>query len=252
MSMPSSVSNPPAIEVIDLVKAFGTFYALRGISLQVATGECLAIFGPNGAGKTTFLRILSALSRPTTGRILINGKLLREDSLPLRRQLGVIGHQTFLYDDLTASENLLFYARLYDVPHPANRIHEILNEVGLKERAHDRVRTFSRGMQQRLAIARAMLHNPGLLFLDEPYTGLDQHAAAILTSWLNKLRSERRTIILVTHDLEQGLALADRVVIFLRGKMAWEKAASDIAPQAFRQVYFDLIAGSERMSGGGL
>jgi len=231
------------MEVKNLVKIFGDFYALRSVSLQIAIGECVAIFGPNGAGKTTFLRILSAISRPTSGEIFIQGQRLSEAALSIHRQLGVIGHQSFLYDDLTAEENLLFYARLYDVPHPTNRIQEVLAEVGLRERGGDRVRAFSRGMQQRLAIARAMLHNPSLLFLDEPYTGLDQHAASMLTAWLSKLRSERRTIILVTHDLEQGLALADRVVIFLRGKVAWEKPAGEISRETLRQVYFDLVAG---------
>jgi len=248
VSVPPSA---PAIEVRNLVKTFSEFYALRGISLQVATGECLSIFGPNGAGKTTFLRILSAISRPSSGDILFDGKPLEEAVFSIRRRLGVIGHQSFLYDDLTAEENLFFYARLYDVTRPADRIREILNEVGLRERARDRVRTYSRGMQQRLSIARAMLHDPALLFLDEPYTGLDQHAASMLTTWLSKLRSERRTILLVTHDLEQGLALADRVVIFLRGKVAWEKPASAIDRQTLRQLYFDLVAGSERQHGGG-
>ncbi len=248
MSVPPSA---PAIEVRNLVKTFSEFYALRGISLQIATGECLSIFGPNGAGKTTFLRILSAISRPTSGEILIDGKPLQEAVFSIRRRLGVIAHQSFLYDDLTAEENLLFYARLYDVTHPADRIREILNEVGLRERARDRVRTYSRGMQQRLSIARAMLHDPALLFLDEPHTGLDQHAASMLTTWLGKLRSERRTILLVTHDLEQGLTMADRVVIFLRGKVAWEKPASAINQQTLRQLYFDLVAGSERQHGGG-
>jgi heme exporter protein A len=247
-----SVPPPaPAIEVKNLVKTFSEFYALRGISLQIATGECLSIFGPNGAGKTTFLRILSAISRPSSGEILFDGKPLRDAVFSIRRRLGVIAHQSFLYDDLTAEENLLFYARLYDVNNPADRIREILNEVGLRERARDRVRTYSRGMQQRLTIARAMLHDPALLFLDEPYTGLDQHAASMLTTWLSKLRSERRTILLVTHDLEQGLALADRAVIFLRGKVAWEKPASAIDRQTLRQHYFDLVAGSERQHGGG-
>jgi heme exporter protein A len=243
--------SAPAIEVRNLVKTFSEFYALRGISLQIATGECLSIFGPNGAGKTTFLRILSAISRPTSGDILFDGKTLEEAVFSIRRRLGVIGHQSFLYDDLTAEENLLFYARLYDVNNPTDRIREILNDVGLRERARDRVRTYSRGMQQRLTIARAMLHDPAVLFLDEPYTGLDQHAASMLTTWLSKLRSERRTILLVTHDLEQGLALADRVAIFLRGKVAWEKPAGGIDQQTLRQLYFDLVAGSERQHGGG-
>ncbi len=251
MSVPPSAPALPAIEVRNLVKTFGAFYALRDISLKIATGECWTIFGPNGAGKTTFLRLLSAISRPTSGEILIDGQPLREAVFSIRRRLGVIAHQSFLYDDLTAEENLRFYARLYDVPRPADRIREILNDVGLRERAGDRVRTFSRGMQQRLTIARAMLHEPSLLFLDEPYTGLDQHAASMLTTWLSKLRSQRRTILLVTHDLEQGLALADRVVIFLRGKVAWEKPAGELDPPALRQHYFDLVAESERRHGGG-
>jgi heme exporter protein A len=248
------VSAPPsntfALEVKNLVKTFGAFYALRGVSLQVAAGECVAIFGPNGAGKTTFLRILSAISRPTSGEIILNGQSLRQAASSIHRQLGVIGHQSFLYDDLTAEENLLFYARLYDVPRAKQRIEEVLAEVGLRERAKDRVRAFSRGMQQRLTIARAMLHHPSLLFLDEPYTGLDQHAASMLTSWLSRLRSERRTILLVTHDLEQGLALADRVVIFLRGKVVWEKTAREIDQTTLRRNYFDLVAGAERQHEG--
>jgi heme exporter protein A len=250
VSASPAIPATSAIAVKNLVKAFGVFYALRNISLQVAAGECLAIFGPNGAGKTTFLRILSGISRPTSGEIFIQGQSLREATLAIHRQLGVIGHQSFLYDDLTAEENLRFYARLYDVPHPAQRIQEVLAEVGLHERAKDRVRAFSRGMQQRLTIARAMLHDPSLLFLDEPYTGLDQHAAAMLTSWLRQLRSARRTILLVTHDLEQGLALADRVAIFLRGQVAWEKSAREIDQQILRQLYFDLAASSERKYGG--
>ncbi|NUO78900.1 heme ABC exporter ATP-binding protein CcmA [candidate division KSB1 bacterium] len=231
-----------AIDVENLVKSFGTFYALRGISLRVHAGECLTIFGPNGAGKTTFLRILSAISRPSSGDVRILGLTLKEKTLAIQRQLGVIGHQTFLYDDLTAAENLLFYARLYDVPNPRARLEQLLAEVGLARRANDRVRAFSRGMQQRLAIARAMLHDPGILFLDEPYTGLDQHAAMMLTNWLQKLRSERRTILLVTHDLAQGLAMADRVAVFLQGQVIWEESAARIAPEHFQQTYFDLIA----------
>lgn len=250
MSASPAVSTTSAIAVKNLVKAFGTFYALRDITLQIAPGECVTIFGPNGAGKTTFLRILSAISRPSSGEILINGQHLQEATAAIHRQLGVIGHQSYLYDDLTAEENLLFYARLYDVPNPSARLQEVLTEVGLRERAKDRVRAFSRGMQQRLTIARAMLHNPNLLFLDEPYTGLDQHAASMLTSWLSRLRSEQRTILLVTHDLEQGLALADRIVIFLRGQVAWEKPAHEINPTTLRQVYFDLVAGAERKYGG--
>jgi heme exporter protein A len=238
----SEAATAAAIEVHDLVKSFGAFYALRGVSLRVLAGECVTIFGPNGAGKTTFLRILSALTRPTSGEVLILGNSLKEKPFAIKQQLGVIGHQTFLYDDLTAAENLLFYARLYDVPSPHARLEHLLAEVGLERRANDRVRSFSRGMQQRLALARAMLHDPGILFLDEPYTGLDQHAAMMLTNWLQKLRNERRTILLVTHDLAQGLAMADRVAVFLQGRLIWEERAAQIATENFQQTYFDLIA----------
>jgi len=231
-----------AVEVRNLIKRFGNFYALRGLSLQVTAGECLAIFGPNGAGKTTFLRILSAISRPSSGEIFIHGMALGTSPLAIRRQLGVISHQTFLYDDLTAAENLLFFARLYDLPAPRDRVQQALAEVGLEKRANDRVRAFSRGMQQRLAIARAMLHEPSLLFLDEPYTGLDQHAAVMLTNWLQKLRDQRRTILLVTHDLAQGLAMADRVLIFLQGRIAWQERAAAIAAQQLQAIYFDRVA----------
>ena len=236
-------SSTPAIEVRDLVKRFGSFYALRGISLQIPTGECLAIFGPNGAGKTTFLRILSALSRPSSGEVSIHGLALQEGSLAVRRRLGVIGHQTFLYDDLTAAENLMFYARLYDLGAPRERVRAVLAEVDLEKRAGDRVRSFSRGMQQRLAIARALLHEPSILFLDEPYTGLDQHAAVMLTGWLQKLRNQRRTIVLVTHDLAQGLALADRLMIFANGRVVWQEHAAHVEARRLHEIYFDSVSG---------
>jgi heme ABC exporter ATP-binding subunit CcmA len=236
-------THAPAVETRDLVKRFGTFYALRGISLQIPTGECLAIFGPNGAGKTTFLRILSAISRPSSGEVFVHGLALQERSLAVRRLLGVIGHQTLLYDDLSAAENLMFYARLYDLASPRERMRAALAEVGLEKRADDRVRSFSRGMQQRLAIARALLHEPSILFLDEPYTGLDQHAAMMLTAWLQKLRDQRRTILLVTHDLAQGLALADRLMIFVQGRVAWQERAANAQAQRLQEIYFDLASG---------
>lgn len=235
-------AGAPAVEVRSLVKRFGSFYALRGISLQVQAGESLAIYGPNGAGKSTFLRILSAIARPSSGEILIEGLALQERSQAVRRRLGVIGHQTLLYDDLSAAENLLFYARLYDLESPRDRVRAALAEVGLEKRAHDRVRSFSRGMQQRLAIARAMLHDPGILFFDEPYTGLDQHAAMMLTTWLQKLRGQRRTILLVTHDLAQGLALADRLAIFVQGRLVWQDRAAHMQAQHLQQLYFELAA----------
>jgi len=237
--------SAPAVAAINLTKAFGTHYALRGVSLHVARNEVTAIFGPNGAGKTTFLRILSGLSRPSSGDVLFNGKPLQENPEAARAQIGVIGHQSFLYSELTAAENLTFYGKLYGLSDLPSRIKRALEEVGLGARAGDRVAGFSRGMLQRLAIARAMLHNPSILFLDEPFTGLDQHAATMLSSWLRRLRSEQRTILLVTHDLEQGMSLADRIAIFVRGRIVFDQSTSAMNAEQFRRAYFEYVAAGE-------
>lgn len=243
-----SLATAPAVTAISLVKAFGAHYALRGISLQVARSEVTAIFGPNGAGKTTFLRILSGLSRPSSGQVLINGQPLRAHPEAARQLVGVIGHQSFLYSELTAAENLRFYGRLYGLANLAQRVEQALHAVGLLERSADRVATFSRGMLQRLAIARSMLHNPSILFLDEPFTGLDQHAATMLTGWLRRLHSEERTILLVTHDLVQGLALADRIVIFVAGRVVFDQRTGNMRAEEFRHAYFEHVS---RASGNG-
>lgn len=238
----SSVKLAPMIEVKKLTKSFGTLYALRGIDLQISRGTFLTIFGPNGAGKTTFLRILATLSRASSGRILIDGKPLKHQAEAVRRRLGVIAHATFLYDELTAVENLRFYGKMFDLKDIAGRSEQVLEDVGLGSRKNDLVRTFSRGMQQRLSIARAMLHDPDILLLDEPYTGLDQHAAKMLTDWLARLRSENRTIIMVTHELDSGITLAERAAIFLRGKLAYHEAVNSSSREAFRNIYFDIVA----------
>ncbi len=232
---------PSVISVQNLRKSFGSLYALRGVTFTVAQGEFLTIFGPNGAGKTTLIRILSTITHASSGEIRVGGVSLRERSETIRRRIGVIAHQTFLYEDLTAEENLKFYAHLYDVPHSAQRVDAVLTEVGLQARRRDRVRTFSRGMQQRLSIARAMLHNPDLLFLDEPYTGLDQHAAQLLSGWLRQLKSEQRTILMVTHDLEQGLDLADRVAVLVQGRLVFDRPKREIEVPHFRQTYNELV-----------
>jgi len=237
--------STPAIAAVNLTKVFGTHYALRGISLQVNRNEVTAIFGPNGAGKTTFLRILSGLSRPSSGNVLFNGTPLGDHPEVVRLQLGVIGHQSYLYSELTAEENLLFYGKLYGVADLAGRVKQSLEEVGLAARRGDRVAGFSRGMLQRLAIARAMLHQPSILFLDEPFTGLDQHAATMLAGWLRRLRSEERTILLITHDLEQGVALADRIVIFVRGRVVFDQRTAQLSAADFRRAYFEQVAAQQ-------
>ena len=175
------------IEVRGLVKSFGGKVALDGVDLDVAEGEFLTLVGPNGAGKTTLIRVLATLTRPTEGSVRIAGYDLVGQGTEIRRRIGLASHQTLLYDDLSAEENLRFYGRMYEVPDLEERITALLQRVGLEHRRHDLVHTFSRGMQQRLSIARALLHDPAILLLDEPYTGLDQHAAEVLKEVLVSL-----------------------------------------------------------------
>jgi len=234
------------IAVTGLTKTFGNLYALRNLSFSLNKGEFLTIFGPNGAGKTTLIRILSTITKASSGEIKIADLSFEDDSEKIRRQIGVIAHQTFLYENLTAEENLRFYGKLYDVENLSKKIETILSEVGLELRKKDFVRTFSRGMQQRLAIARALLHEPSILLLDEPYTGLDQHASGMLTNWLNRLRSSEQTILMVTHDLEQGLELADRIAILVEGQLVFNQEQRGVDVKKFRQTYDDLVEKDKR------
>ena len=253
------------IELRKLTKAFGSKVALRGVDLRVEAGESLVIFGPNGAGKSTLIRILSSLSRPTGGRVLIGGLDLATHADGIRRYLGVVSHAPLLYDSLTAEENLRFFAQLYGMKEPAPRIAEMLERVGLTARRNDLVRTFSRGMVQRLAIARALLHDPQLLLLDEPDTGLDPQAAEMLHDLLMQVSGrtgERengsvnqrpplahsptpysRTIVTVTHSIERGLAIADRVVILAGGKIVFADSARGMSQTEFRPLYDKYVGG---------
>jgi heme ABC exporter ATP-binding subunit CcmA len=225
------------IEVRQLRKAFGLRPVLRGVDLDVAPGECLALMGPNGAGKTTLMRILSTLSTPTTGQVRVAGLPLPAAAGDVRRRLGVVAHHTLLYSDLTAEENLQLYARLYALRHPALRISAVLEQVGLARRARDLVRTLSRGMQQRLAIARALLPEPTVMLLDEPYTGLDPQAAAMLDALLQSMAASGRTVLLTTHDLPRALAVANRVAILSNGLIVHTAPTSALDAAAFANTY---------------
>jgi heme exporter protein A len=229
------------IETRSLAKNFGLQLVLRGVDLEVAPGEFVALMGPNGAGKTTLLRILATLSRPTLGQARVAGIPLPAGADEVRRRLGVVSHHPLLYGDLTAEENLLFYARMYGVPRRGERIHAVLEQVGLAARRRDLVRTFSRGMQQRLAIARAVLHDPEVMLFDEPYTGLDQDASAMLDGVLRDVAARGRTVLMTTHDLARGLALADRIAILSRGKIAYSARCSDLDPATFGQTYAAVV-----------
>jgi heme exporter protein A len=225
------------IETRSLRKSFGLRPVLRGVDLEVAAGECLALIGPNGAGKTTLLRILATLSKPTGGLVRVAGLPLPAAAGEVRRRLGVVAHHTLLYSDLSADENLQFYARMYALRGARPRIAAVLEQVGLAARRNDLVRTFSRGMQQRLAIARALLHDPEVMMFDEPYTGLDPHAADMLDQVLAEARRAGRTTLLTTHDLARALGLADRVAILARGVIVFSAACRDLNPQTLAETY---------------
>jgi heme exporter protein A len=205
------------IQVRKLVKTFGLKPVLRGVDFRAEPGEFVALLGPNGAGKTTFLRILASLSRPTMGEVRLAGRSLPAEAAAVRRILGVVSHQPLLYGDLTAEENLWFYGRMYGVDGIERRIAEVLEEVGLTARRRDLVRQFSRGMQQRLAIGRAILHRPEVMLFDEPHTGLDPDAAAMLDGLLREVAARGRTVVMTSHDLVRASSLASRVDILAGG-----------------------------------
>ncbi|MDO8568079.1 MAG: ABC transporter ATP-binding protein [Dehalococcoidales bacterium] len=223
-----------AIEVQGLTKSFGSYQALRGVDLKIKSGESVVIFGPNGAGKTTLIKILSSVMNPSSGKVLVNGLSLKDNAEEARRHIGVVTHQTYLYGNLTAYENLDFYSRMYDVPSRKERIEELVDMVGMTYRLHERVDTFSRGMQQRISIARCLLHKPSIILLDEPETGLDTQATAML--W-DIMRQEKRTIILTIHSLERGLELCERLLILVKGKIAYEGMSQALGLAGLQQAY---------------
>jgi heme exporter protein A len=229
------------IEIRGLIKAFGSRAVLKGVDLDVAQGEFLTLVGPNGAGKTTLMNVVSTLGKPTGGRVRVAGYDVADGAPEARRQIGLVSHKTLLYDDLSAVENLRFYARMYDVPNAEARMEDVLRRVGLWGRQRDPVRTYSRGMQQRLAIARAMLHDPPILLLDEPDTGLDQHAAAMLTDLLHEVGATQRTVLMTTHNLERGLELGNRVAILAGGRIAYQASKSELDVGRFREVYYEYV-----------
>ena len=233
-------ADAPLLEGRGLTRAFGALQVLRGVDLAVRPGELLAIAGPNGAGKTTLLRILAGLMRPTAGEVRVQGiRLTRSEPGP-RRNIGLLSHQTFLYDDLTPAENLQFAARLYGLSDAAGAVRTALEEVGLSARAATPVRHLSRGLLQRAAIARALLHRPAVLLLDEPFTGLDAPAADRFRALLKAQLAEGRALILVSHHLAEVWPLATRVAVLAGGRWALELAAPGDLP-AFNAKYGELV-----------
>ncbi len=229
------------IEIAHLVKRFGAIRAVDSLDLVVPTGAFQVLYGPNGAGKTTLLKILAGLAKPTSGTVKLEGEDLLAHPERLRGRIGFLTHVPYLYGELTALENLRFYADLYGLDRPDERAREVLDEVGLSARAEDRVSTFSRGMTQRAAIARALIHDPDVLLLDEPFSGLDPDASDRLQVLLEGLRDGARSMILITHDIARGLALADRVAVQVSGRIVWEAASAGLTVDQVSESYRSAV-----------
>ncbi len=236
------------IKIRKLVKAFGSRVVLRNISLDIPPGQFVTLMGANGAGKTTLLSIIATLGRLTAGQVMIGGLDSHKHGVYIRRFIGLVSHKTLLYDDLSAEQNLTFYAKMYDVEDRTARIDTVLRQVGLWGRQKDPVRTYSRGMQQRLAIARAILHNPPVLLLDEPDTGLDQHASGMLVDLLTAVGTAQRTVLMTSHNLERSFSMGDRVLILADGKIAYDAERTTITKDQLRERYYALVR--DRVGGG--
>lgn len=233
------------IEIKGLTKRYGNRTVLNGVDLSVPRGSFVAIFGPNGAGKTTLLKILATLSSPTSGSATVNGWDLKEDAGQIRASIGVVSHSPYVYGELTVEENLRFFGRMFGLEPPAldKRVRLLLSQLGLAHRAGDRSEILSRGMKQRLAIARSLLHRPPVLLLDEPHIGLDPRASAVLDRTLLRFRGNGGTVLMITHDLSKGREMADRLVFLFRGRIARDVDAKELDEQALKRTYDSLAAG---------
>jgi heme exporter protein A len=241
MSSTISSGGPPVVEVAELTRAFGTRQALAGVTFSLAPGECLALFGPNGAGKTTLLRVLAGLIKPSSGSARVTGIQL-PGGAEARSRVGLISHRTMLYEALSARENVSFAARLYGMRDVRARVDVALQRMAMVERADAPVRSLSRGMQQRVSIARAMVHAPQLVLADEPYSGLDDSGARALTSLLGELRSAGTAIIVVTHNLAEGLSLATHAAVIQRGRFVRYDAVDRIDAGSYSAAYREAVA----------
>ena len=241
MMAASGSQGAPTVAVGEVSKVFGSRKALDRVSFEVREGDFLSIFGPNGAGKTSLLRILSMLSRPTSGSVSLLGVDALEEPDKLRARVGLISHKPMVYGDLTAEENLVYFARLYGVPRPQERARELLRLVELDHRGNDQARTFSRGMTQRLSIARALINDPDLLFLDEPYSGLDPHAMQLFDELIAKVRNGSRTFVMVSHDLAKGYSLCTHALILARGAVVAFGSKDELDEARFRELYMSTV-----------
>jgi heme ABC exporter ATP-binding subunit CcmA len=229
------------LEVSGLKKSYGLKPALRGIDLAVERGQRVALLGANGAGKTTLLRILACLAKPDAGTARIDGLDIVRDALEVRAQVGFVAHQPYLYEELTALENLLFFGRMYAVPQSKARALTLLERVGLAKRANERASALSRGQMQRLSLARALLHDPHLLLLDEPDTGLDEDGITLLESLLQEHSEGGGTLLFTTHILERALRWSGRIGLLSNGRMVSTHETSGLAESNVREIYAEAL-----------
>lgn len=235
--MSAGPGKPSLLSLTGIRKRYGHVLALQDLDLNVERGDSIALFGPNGAGKTTLLKILASLIRPDSGTIHFEGGRLQ------RGGVGYVSHQSLLYKDLTALENLELYARLYGLDDPRRRASEMFERMGLARHTKLRVGEFSRGMVQRLTIGRALIHDPALLLLDEPYTGLDRHSGRLLSGILKDVRDRERTLLLVTHNIREGLGSCRRLIIMNRGRIVHEADRPSFDERGFEALYFEKTEG---------
>lgn len=231
------------LEAVGLGRDYGSLIAVQDVDLTLGEGEFLTIFGPNGAGKTSLLGMLGGAMRPTRGEVRIRGSAISWGDGSWRHRVGILSHRGFLYARMTAEENLRFYGQLFGLTDLDERVPERLERVGLADRARFEVRQLSHGMRQRLSLARALLHDPDVVLLDEPYTGLDPRAASLLRGVLTELRDGRRTVVMVTHNLKEGLELATRIAIQVSGRFAWEGGGASIDRGDFERHYHAVVEG---------
>ena len=233
--------NRPYIEIQGLKKSFSLKPILRGVDLVLDQGERMALLGANGTGKTTLLRILAGLTKPGAGTVRIGGWDIEREAQQVRHLVGFVGHQPYLYGELTALENLLFFGRMYKVQQVHERATELLKRVGLTKRAGERAGTFSRGQLQRLALARALLHSPQLLLLDEPDAGLDDEGHELLEALLREHTERHGTTLFTTHNVERALKFSDRIGVLGGGRVAYQQGTGGLEAGSVRQAYQEVL-----------
>ena len=226
-----------AIKMVSVSKSFGVVPVLQDVDLTVQWGECLVALGPNGAGKTAILKILSTQSQPDSGDVWIGGVERRDDICAIRRMVGVVAHQNLLYDDLTGYENLKFFGRMYGVTGLEKRIDQVLDLVKMKGYAHERIGILSHGMQKRIALARAVIHDPPILLLDEPESGLDIEALAVLRDTIMSGDTGRRSVVMTTHNMEYGLSMGDRIAVLYGGRIVFQGNCNGVNESIVREKY---------------